>query len=116
MLTHKLNIAQTPIKNKEEILRYQKLYSVGHRKLYNNMDLSEDESFIKEMLDKYVFTAKNYEYLLAEVNSRIKKEESIKENKREEIEQLKSELKEKSQIVNGKRNIKKIITLFGKIF
>jgi len=115
MLTEKINISkETPENTRETIRSYQKLYSVGLRKMHSNMDLLVDESFVKDVTDNYIFSAKNYEYLVKEVETRYKKEASIKENTREEIKKLTKEIKDEEK-KKKERNLKKIKRLQRKV-
>ena len=106
MLTEILHIDKlTPLEIRDKIYSYQKLYSVALRKMHSNMDLLEDKSFIKDITDNFVFSAKNYEYLRKEVETRYKKEQSAKENTMKEIEELHKNLKK--EIEKGKDRSKK---------
>lgn len=115
MLTEILHInEQTSNEIRNEIYSYQKLYSVALRKMHSNIDLLEDEAFIGDIIDNYVFTVKNYEYIRKEVETRHKKEESIKENTGKEIEELTKEL-QKEAVKGKERDKKKIIKIQHKI-
>ncbi len=93
MLTEKLNIITSEI-NEKKIAYYQKLYSIAFRRLFNNLELMADPSFKKDIIKKYIFTEKNYEYLKKEVEVKHEQLESIRGNKIKKIAELKRKLKE----------------------
>jgi hypothetical protein len=97
LLTEKIKISTTSEVNKNKILCYQKLYSTAFRVVYNNRDLTQDPDFIKSIIERYLFSAKNFEYVCSSVDTKYKQEDKIRENKENKIEKIHEELQKESK-------------------
>ena len=73
--------------DKEMIKYHQKSYSIAFRKCYNNLELLKDENFINE-INNLIKSKRQQEYLIKEVLSFKKKNDSSKERILENIEKL----------------------------
>ena len=105
MLTIKKNIKFENEEDKVWVLHMQRLHSIAFRKMYSflkkewEFDLSgQDEKQRKlqlrdEITEKYIFSSKAYEYLLIEVQTFIKIEETNKNKLIEKVADLKEKLK-----------------------
>ena len=78
--------------DKELLLQMQQQYSYAFRKVYNNMDLTKDPGFIKEIRDKHGISAKAYEYLVKECESFYKRNESTVKKRKESIAELRKKM------------------------
>lgn len=112
-LTFKIkNLTQ---EDKEFITNLQKDYSISFRKMYNNMELMEDNSFLDSLRIK---PKKHIEYLQTEVKSFYEKQVKNKEKLINNIEELEAEPKLKlskfRHLQNLKKSVEKNIVFGGK--
>jgi uncharacterized protein YqfB (UPF0267 family) len=110
MLTkwYRINVSE---KDRDILLQMQQNYSYAFRKIYNNMDLTQDKSFIKEIRDKYGISSKTYEYLVKECDSFYKRNKASVENRKKQIEQLRSKMSEEKDVKKRIKVNKRIIGL-----
>jgi hypothetical protein len=93
--------------DKNFILDLQKKRSVAYRKVCNNLELMQDGEFKNEIVSKYVFSKRAYEYLCTDVMSRYDSMQSINKNKLKLIEELKEQLSDKNISRRDKQKIQK---------
>jgi len=101
------------ISNEEDgILRQmQQQYSYAFRKVYNNMDLTQDVEFIKEIRNKHEISAKGYEYLVKECESFYERNESTIERRKEQIKELREKISQELNPLKRNKINKHIIDL-----
>ena len=93
MLTLKFKITNINQEDKEFISSLQRQHSVAFRKMYSNIELIEDESFINEIISKHIRSSKAYEYLSKEVIAFKERDLKCKERISKNISSLKEKLK-----------------------
>jgi hypothetical protein len=60
------------------VLKKQKNYSYAFRKLYKNIDLFKDKSFINKLKTKYSFSSYEINSLMSEVKVKLKQVKTLK--------------------------------------
>jgi len=107
MLTKSYKIVVSE-EDKVMLQQMQQRYSYAFRKCYNNMDLTIDVGFIKEIRGKYKISAKAYEYLVKECECFYKRNEATITKRTKLIEELRAKLK-KEPLANKRQKINKAI-------
>lgn len=107
MKTLTFNLLDLSEEDKKFILDLQKKRSVAYRKVYNNLELMQDGEFKNQIISKYIFSKRTYEYLCIDVESRYDSMVSINNNKLKLIEELKEQLSDKNISRRDKQNIQK---------
>lgn len=111
-LTFSINISN---EDSSVIKQLQKEYSIDFRKMYNNMDLMEDDSFIKSLRVK---SKKQQEYLKKEVIAFHKRNISNKERIQDNINDLTNKKsltnKENKRLISLKQSLKKNVCFGNK--
>lgn len=121
MLTEKFKIHVPNIEDRELIHKKQLHWSYAFRKLYNNLDLSMDKGYVKEIRDKHFLNAKMYDYVVAEAKTWFKKDKAREEDLTERIERRKDDLESSApkyrpkinKHINYLQNALKNNTVFG---
>lgn len=93
MLTLVFNIKNIKSDDSKYIESLQHGWSVAFRKVYSNIELMQDDEFKNEIINKYIFSKKAYEYLCKEVESFYDKFETSKNNKHKSISEIQDKLK-----------------------
>ena len=112
--------------DKNMLLCMQQQYSYAFRKCYNNMELTQDEGFRKDIREKHKISAKAYEYLTKECTAFYERNQSTVEKRRENIEDNRKKLKTEDnpqkriklnkRIIKLTRSLKNGVVFGGKYF
>ena len=91
MLTLKFKISVSE-EDKIIIDKHQLEYSCAFRKIYNNLDLTKDKNYEKEVRNTHGLNSKMYEYIVGEAETWFKKREIRCKQLKDRIKRLKKDL------------------------